>query len=226
MTNAPTDSFHTVDSEWLGAYSSGSISDAKRLVIDCQMALQPKLTSQIERIDGIGGAFVETAKGEPLSSDFTNNLALAISAAESNTARVQGSRSQTGRTEDWLPEPLKDFLDQSDIKLIWRKSGPGVERAELVDDGEDRLYLLRAQPGLKLPLHSHRGQEWTLILQGGYHVGDKGYGRGDLHGEDETCTHQPVIDNDGEPCISLVADEGRLVFRNPFMKLLQPLIGI
>ncbi|MEO1136951.1 MAG: transcriptional regulator, partial [Pseudomonadota bacterium] len=66
----------------------------------------------------------------------------------------------------------------------------------------------------------------TLILQGGYHVGSKGYVRGDLHGEDESCSHQPIIDDHGEACISLVADEGRLKFSNPFYRLLQPLIGI
>lgn len=225
MTNQRKQPFHTVDSEWLAAYSAGSLPDAKRLLIGCQIALQPQLASQVESIDQIGGAFIETAKGEGLSDGFDLKLAAAIDRAE----RKVGKRTAAVKSEpdeSWMPAPLKEFLDQSEITLKWRKGGPGVERAPLFEADGERLYLLKAQPGLEMPSHSHSGNEWTLILQGGYHVGDQAYVRGDLHSEDETCSHQPVIDDHGEPCISLVADEGKLIFSHPVARLLQPFIGI
>src|SRR5690606_35882118 len=55
---------------------------------------------------------------------------------------------------------------------------------------------------------------------------DTGYVRGDLHREDETCLHTPIIDDDKEACITLVAIEGGLKFSNPAMRLLKPVIGI
>lgn len=226
MTNQQHQSFHTVDSEWLAAYSAGALSDAKRLLIGCQIALQPRLAASVERIDQIGGAFVETAKGEDLSDRFERNLAAALDRAESAPGPAASAATTSRPAEAWMPGPLQDFLDKSEIKLNWRQGGPGVERAPLYEEGGERVYLLKARPGLKMPVHSHAGQEWTLILQGGYHVGGTGYVRGDLHGEDEGCSHQPIIDDHGEACISLVADEGRLKFSNPVFRLLQPLIGI
>ncbi len=226
MTSPSQRSFHTVGSEWLGAYSSGSMTDAKRLVLECQMAMQKDLAKRVERIDEIGGAFIETAKGESLSSGFSSALSNAIADVEMALTSKPKAAGSSKPIESWVPAPLKEYLEESEIELVWRRSGPGVERAALLDDGQERLYLLKARPGLKLPSHSHFGQEWTLILQGGYHVGEKSFIRGDLHSEDETCTHQPVIDDDGEACISLVVDEGRLVFSNPILKLLQPLIRI
>lgn len=96
----------------------------------------------------------------------------------------------------------------------------------LMADGRETLYLLKAKPGMKMPKHSHHGEEWALILQGGYHIGAEGYVRGDLHREDGDCTHQPIVDDHGEACITLVASEGGLKFSNPFMNLLKPVLKI
>ena len=111
-------------------------------------------------------------------------------------------------------------------EIKWKKLGFGVERASLSNDDGEELYLLKARPGLKVPRHTHEGEEWALIMQGGYKVGEESYGPGDLHREDESCTHQPIVDDDGEPCITLVALEGSLKFSNPIMRLLKPVIGI
>jgi putative transcriptional regulator len=78
---------------------------------------------------------------------------------------------------------------------------------------------------LPVPRHTHSGQEWTLVLSGGYKVGAQQYVAGDLHQEDESCMHDLRIDDDGT-CISLITDEGKLKFANPLLNLLQPFLGI
>jgi putative transcriptional regulator len=222
---------HTASEEWLAAYSAGALSEAKRLVIECQMAMKPALAARILPLDHIGGAFIESSKGEALSGSFSARLSEAIARAETAPPRAgEAPDAEEGADElgagAWAPGPLSEFLKRSEIEVKWRNSGPGVARAVLFEAGGERLYLLKARPGLKMPVHSHSGQEWTLVLQGGYHAGPAAFGRGDLHCEDESCTHRPVIDDDGEDCISLVVDEGPLVFRDPVLRLIQPLIGI
>ena len=129
--------------------------------------------------------------------------------------------------EAWVPHALRDYLDRAGAAIVWRKAGPGIDSARLPSgDVGERVYLLRSRPGLQMPDHAHAGEEWTLVLQGGYHVGETGYARGDLHREDEACMHRPIIDDDGEACIALVVDEGALRFRNPVLRLLQPLFGL
>lgn len=220
MTTRTMSPFHTVEEEWLAAYAAGGLSDFKRLLIACQAAVEPRLNGMLDALDAVGGAFLEAAKGDDLSGGFFDRVMDALG-PQDRAGETPAPREDGG----WMPSPLQRFLADSAISVDWRKVGPGVERATLASDDGERLYLLKAQPGLKVPMHSHCGEEWTLLLSGAYHVGEAGYRRGDLHREDESCTHQPVIDA-GEVCISLVADEGRLKFTDPLLRLIQPMIGI
>lgn len=216
--------FHTVGEEWLAAYAAGALSPAKSLVIACQAAIEPRLRTRLAAIDYAAGALVESAEGEALSDGFLDRVMDAIDSSPA-AAQAEVSSAETDAPA-WMPAPLARFMADADITLDWRAAGPHFARAPLFEsESGERLYLLRADGGFKIPEHGHRGEEWTLLLQGGYHVGDEGYVAGDLHQEDETCTHRPIIDPDG-PCISLIAIEGRLSFRSPVLRLVQPLLGV
>ena len=225
MTSNNTAPFKTLDEEWLATYAAGGLSHAKRLLIACQAAIEPRLAAFLRELDQIGGNFLETASGENLSDGFMANVMNALDTQLAPSEHVNPP-AQTTDVASWVPAPLRKFVQQENLGLKWKKAGPGVQRVPLTNIDGEMLYLLKAKPGLKVPKHSHRGEEWTLLLQGGYHVGDQGFVRGDLHQEDENCTHQPIIDDDGEACISLVAVEGRLKFSDPLVKIFQPIIGI
>ena len=220
--------FHSVDEEWLASYSAGGLSRAKRLLISCQAALRPELSSRLSAMDAVGGALLQSAQGEAVSDGFLSRVMDKLDASPEPVAQDTTDDAQTGPSAKpaWMPSPLEDFLSRAGIDLKWKKLGFGVERASLSTENDEELYLLKARPGLKVPQHSHQGEEWALILQGGYHVGETGYGLGDLHREDEDCTHMPIVDDHGEACITLVALEGKLRFSNPVMRMLRPIIGI
>lgn len=228
MNSTSSTDFHSVEEEWLASYSAGGLSQAKRLLIACQTALKPELSSRLAAMDSVGGALLESAHGEAVSDSFLDRMMGKLDELPEPAATPIRPTAQIDSREQksWLPAPLADFLERSGNDLQWKKLGFGVERASLANDNGEELYLLKAKPGLKIPQHTHDGEEWALILQGGYHVGNTGYGRGDLHREDETCTHTPIIDDGKEACITLVAIEGKLKFSNPMMRLLKPVIGI
>ena len=205
MSNIDHYNYHSVGDDWLAAYSSGALTYAQSLLISCQSDMQPGLRRRVERIDEVGGAFLESAEGEALSDSFSDRLARALDKAEKPSVEPVGVEQAEF---EWIPNSLHDYFLQTGKSVHWSKVAPGVERMPLSSKGDGRLYLLKVRAGMAMPEHSHSGEEWSLILQGGYHVGDTGYSRGDLHREDENCTHQPVIDDDGHDCISLVYDEG------------------
>ena len=230
MTDSDRDSLKTVEDEWLASYAAGGLSPAKRLVIACQATIDARVAERLARMDHVCGAVLEGADGADLSDGFIDRVVGALDGAApsafGSAIADEDARGAEDEAPEWAPAPLNRFLRDIGRALAWRPIGPGVARAPLFDaeDGE-RLYLLRARGGVKIPSHGHRGEEWTLVLQGGYHAGAAGYGVGDLHREDETAEHQIVIDA-GEPCISLVAIEGRLRFGNPLLRLLQPFAGV
>lgn len=218
----------TVEDEWLAAASAGTLSNAKALLLACQAEIEPSVSQSLAQLDDVGSAMLETTHGEEMSDAFFENLFDAVDAASNdNTDNITTVAQKTPEAPDWMPSALADFLERSGAPLKWKSAGPGVKRASLFEseDGE-RVYLLKAKPGTKMPEHSHTGEEWTLILQGGYHVGSEAYARGDLHQEDSECQHQPLIDDHGDDCISLVMDEGAVRFANPYLRLLQPFIGV
>lgn len=217
----------TVDEAWLAMQSAGTLSPYKQLLLACQAELRPDIKQVFAAGDHIGGALLESAKGEDLSDAFMQRLSERIDgSAEPVEPDVNKPLTLSPERPDWMPDVLADYVRRSGRRLKWRRIGAGVQQARLgrASTGE-RLYLLRARPGLPVPRHSHSGQEWTLVLTGGYKAGGRQYVAGDLHQEDETCLHDLRIDEDG-PCISLVADEGKLRFPNPFLTFLQPFLGL
>lgn len=217
----------TVDEAWLAIQSAGTLSPYKQLLLACQAELRPKLAEAFAVGDQVGGALLESAKGADLSDRFMLRLSERLEPSAGQPAAGDDEPVRQGQTDpDWMPAALSDFLHRSGRRLKWRSVGAGVRQARIASSRTgERLYLLKARSGFAVPKHSHRGQEWTLVLTGGYKAGERQYVAGDLHQEDETCLHDLRIDDDG-PCISLVADEGKLRFANPLLKLLQPFLGL
>lgn len=217
----------TVDDAWLAMQSAGTLSPFKQLLLTCQAEMCPSVQAAFSAGDHIGGALLESAKGADLSDDFIQRLSARIDQDTDRMPPEAGHAStDTQDQPEWMPAALADYMRRSSQRLKWRHVGGGVQQARLGRSSRgERLYLLRAHPGLPVPRHSHSGQEWTLVLSGGYTAGDRQYAAGDLHQEDETCLHDLRIDDDG-PCVSLIVDEGKLRFANPLLKLLQPVLGL
>lgn len=223
QTNSPP---VTVDEAWMAMLSAGSLSPHQQLLLECQAELRPELRNLLAAGDHIAGALLETAKATPLSPGFMSALERRLAASATDTPAAEKADAPASQRPEWMPAALDAYVRRSGMQLKWRKAGLGVQQARLsrTADGR-RLYLLKARPGTPLPRHSHRGQEWTLLLAGGYKSGTDQYVAGDLHQEDESCTHDLRIDMDG-PCIALIADEGRLRFPNPLLRVLQPFVGL
>ncbi|GAB5458879.1 MAG: ChrR family anti-sigma-E factor [Henriciella sp.] len=230
MTLMTHGEFQTASEEWLASSAAGVLSSGKSLALACQAEVQPALAAKLNEFDTVGASLLEGAHGDVLSDDFLDRMLESLDQVDADTQPqiVETATNAAPNMHDdaWMPQTLKTHLANANIKVKWRKTGPGVQRAPLftTETGE-RVYLLRAQPGQIMPMHSHAGDEWTLILQGGYKAGEDHFVAGDLHAEDDECQHQPVIDQ-GETCICLVVDDGPLKFRNPLLKFMQPLFRI
>ena len=218
----------TVDDDWLAMQSAGSLSPFKQLLLTCQADIKPRLKETFDSNDHVAGALLESAKPATLSDGFLSRLNARLDTEDltSPTMSPDPDHAADQDKPEWMPAPLADYIRNSGRRIRWRNAGLGVQQARLGrSDRGERLYLLRARPGLPVPRHSHAGQEWTLVLAGGYKSGTRQFVPGDLHQEDEGCMHDLHIDDDG-PCVSLIVDEGKLRFANPLLRLFQPLLGI
>ena len=75
------------------------------------------------------------------------------------------------------------------------------------------------QPGAKVPLHTHNGKEFILVLEGSFSDEYGTYSKGDLQINDSKIKHKPLSCHKNG-CICLTITEEDLVFFGPFAPLL------
>jgi putative transcriptional regulator len=107
-----------------------------------------------------------------------------------------------------LPAMLADAVREAEARIGWKARTPGI-RALLLDvGGEGRAEVFRIEAGAASPRHTHKGQELTLCLVGGYSDELGAYGPGDVSVTDPSITHQPRADDDGACFVLAVTDAG------------------
>ena len=122
-----------------------------------------------------------------------------------------------------LPEPLRTEAIDSCVRSGWQKLTKGVQRLDLGTNAALYAHLYRIEPGSAVPHHTHRGNEYTLVVQGGFTDAAGSYGPGDICCQTPSDFHQPVADEDGV-CFALAVSEGGMKFTG-LLGILQKLSG-
>jgi mannose-6-phosphate isomerase-like protein (cupin superfamily) len=79
----------------------------------------------------------------------------------------------------------------------WVPVAPGVQSKVLHDDGTTRSFLLRLEPGARLPSHGHAAEEACLVLEGSAQLGDIEVRAGDFHLAPAGSVHGEVTSRTG-----------------------------
>lgn len=200
-------------------FALGKLSPAKHVLVRCQREMSLEVTSQVAFQEQIAAAFMDDMQDVSLSPNFLENVLAALPDAEDKAQMVD---------PDDLPPSLRNILGQTLQDMEWKNMVPGVAIHDIMGSRKydtERLYLMRVGAGMKMPEHSHTGEEWTLILTGSYSIEDEQFTPGDLHIVNEDRTHQPKIDDD-EECVCLVMTQGPLKMKGILPKLVQPIVGV
>jgi quercetin dioxygenase-like cupin family protein len=122
---------------------------------------------------------------------------------------VRAELTRAKEREEWR------FTALPGIRLFDVRGGPGTQGAD--------VRLVHFAPGVRFPVHRHKGHEQLLILEGSY-TDSRGttFRSGDLHEMNEGTEHGFVVD-DKEPCIAAVVEHGR-EFKNVFLRALSKLV--
>lgn len=184
-------------------FALGKLSPAKHMVVRCQREMSLEVTSQLAFQEQIAAAFIEDIPSEELSTDFLAKALAELPQADNRNYMID---------PDDLPPSLRNILGHKIQEMEWKNLVPGLALHDILGTSKydtERLYLMKAGAGKKMPVHSHTGEEWTLILSGSYRIEDEQYSPGDLHIVDQDKTHQPIVDGEDD-CICLVMTQGPL----------------
>ncbi len=203
-------SLHHPYDDTLARYAAGRLGAGPSLVIATHLAGCAECRARVGLFEAAGGALLEEAPAAAVRPDL---FAAALRRIE----------------EIAPPAPPPRHASPLDALALppWRRIGSGLQWRRLrLDYAPDaNVIMLKVAPGGKMPHHTHRGTEYTQILQGAFHDEFGRYVAGDCIEADDEVEHQPLIDSDVD-CICLAAFDGRLRLQGFFGRLLQPLLGI
>ena len=80
---------------------------------------------------------------------------------------------------------------------------------------KDELKLIKMEPGSSVPIHSHGGKEYILVLSGSFCDEYGKYNKGDIQINDQQIKHTPIACKD-EGCICLTITEQDVIFFGKF----------
>ena len=214
----------TTSEDAITGYAFGALSPAKHAILACQSEISEAVAERVAFQEDVAAAMLEDGGSKALSPLFIGNVLAALPEQEHVEPDMKNNCDN-----GLAPNTLRDMLGHGLREVKWKSLVPGVAVHDIIGDRKskdsDRLYLMKAKGGMKMPEHGHAGEEWTLILTGSYVAGRERFARGDLHIENNHETHSPHID-EGEDCICLVMTQSPLKMNGWLPKLIQPFVGI
>jgi putative transcriptional regulator len=208
----PVPSYHPGE-ELLLDYASGGSSPAEAMMIATHLACCMACRDLVRVADDVGGALLDAIASVRLPPDMLNRTLVAI-----DTFRPD---AHDGRAP---PIMLDDYLARPN----WKKLPGGFRMRRISGNdgsGAGRIWLFDAPPGMRLLPHRHGGDEWTVILRGGFVDQNLHYGPGDFACMADGVVHQPTV-GVNERCVSLIMVRENPRYTTLFGKLTSPFVRL
>lgn len=215
---------HHLDDATLLSYSAGALPAALAVVASAHLEHCAACRKRLHDADQIGGILLQQQRGEVPAAAARAAMLARLDDEPLIDCGAPAVEVAEQRDPDRLPSALHPWFGNSLRALHWKWVAPGVQRIRASGIGGGQLMLLRIAPGSKLPLHSHGGNELTMILDGAYDDMLGHFAPGDVADLDGETRHQPVT-SPGVPCICVAATDAPLQFSGWVARTLQPLFG-
>ncbi len=211
--------FHP-DLELITEYAAGSLPLAQAACVSIHVNLCRRCQRIAGQLTELGASLFAALEPVPVGDSQLNAVLARLD--EEKPLEYANRRDRASSTPAILQRLMRgDFSD-----LNWNNIGSTLRISYLKTgdpDHEFALYHIRA--GGRIPEHTHRGTEMTLILEGGFSDANGSYHKGDFLVRRPGDVHAPTA-LQSEDCICLAVLDAPLKFTdwkfrwmNPFLKL-------
>ena len=97
----------------------------------------------------------------------------------------------------------------------WKTVYKGFKEFKVPVNDNDSVKLIKMDPGTSVPLHSHNGKEYILVLDGSFCDEYGEYNKGDMQINDQQIKHNPTACK-SNGCVCLSITENDVVFFGKF----------
>lgn len=212
--------FHP-EAELLIDYAAGTLSLAQSACVSIHVSHCDQCQRMAGQMAELGAALFEQQEPVHVGDDQLNAV-LARLDEETPLVYEQRKPAETNSTPAILQRLMRG--DFSDLK--WKNIGRSLRISYLkTGDTNHEFALYHIKAGGRIPSHSHKGNEMTLVLQGGFSDAHGSYHAGDFIFRGPEDEHSPTA-LQTEDCICLAVLDAPLKFTdwkfrwmNPFLRL-------
>ncbi|MDB4860152.1 cupin domain-containing protein [Alphaproteobacteria bacterium] len=187
--------------ELIFGYSSGNHGEAKSLFTSMYLYLNSIAAKKASIFDNMLAQNLSELEGVGLKKlKFTDCI------------KNDGSKKQ--KNNKLSNNPLSRII--GDLNQInWKTIYKGFKEFQIPVNDNDSVKLIKMDPGTSVPLHSHNGKEYILVLDGSFCDEYGEYNKGDMQINDQQIKHNPTACN-SSGCICLSITENDVVFFGKF----------
>ena len=179
-------------------FASGILGPAKSLFASTYLELNldaSKISSTFENM--LGENLMDNENIHPKNLKYTDCM---------NNKNIKSDSN--------LKDPVTSFFGSLN-DLNWKQVYKGFKEYTTPIDDKDELKLIKMDPGVSVPMHSHAGKEFILVLDGSFCDEYGEYKRGDMQINDQKIKHHPTACKD-DGCICLSITESEVIFFGKF----------
>lgn len=209
---------HHPSDKLLAAYSLGHLSNALGVMLACHLESCESCQQNFSQFEHWAGDALMDQEAVPLGGLSFANIEQLL-----DTDEVDEAVALTA-PELKAPQALQRFLPSNLKQLQW--TGFADTKQYDLDMATDtysaKLYKIPA--GKVLPKHTHLGNEYTLVLQGGFSDDLGTYHQGDFVYANTLVTHRPKALSD-QDCICFAVVDAPLRLSGVIKRWFSPLIN-
>jgi putative transcriptional regulator len=180
------------DNILLKRYAEGDLPFPQHLVMQSHMSLSPETSKKVNFFETKAAQTLDKIPPIPPTDRCWERVLGQI-------RHVPTSSIKSPQTTNAIPDCVHAWL-----KNPWQPVTNRIRQQSLIKQDGQHCYLLEARAGTRLPMHTHEGEEWVLLLTGSLSEDGQTYRRGDLVVADSSISHAPLV-GDSEDCLCLVA---------------------
>lgn len=199
--------------EMLQQYAQGSLDDVSAFTIAVHLESCPHCKEQVRAFEQeCGFALEQEVPDNQTPVQSLEQMLASITQTEQIKDPIKLLRQPktidvNGRSMT-LPLALSKLYDRIGE---WRNYGGKVYSAPIEISGNARVNLMYMAEGVKVPEHTHKGFESTLVLHGGFSDEEGHYEVGDFLYKDASVKHSPQTQV-GEDCLCLTVLTEPMIF--------------
>lgn len=219
-------STHHPDDMTLMNYAAGSLSLPHALAVSVHLCFCHECRELVKNFNHLGGALLETIKPASTDEDAFEALMATLEPHDhAPTQKPTPAPQDDPKITQHYTNPLLRYLPTALPDLPWQRQTKEISKFDLtslVDVKGFQVALQKISAGAKVPTHTHKGCEYTVILSGSFSDELGVYSQGDFIARDTSHKHSPTA-MQNEDCICLTVLNAPLKFTgwyrilNPFM---------